>query len=131
MSEKEIKTVLPSYLSAGPHGLGDPDDKRLRTSERKVLIPQLIRKRSREVKCLAEVRAFEKCAKDNGLLVTFKCGDVTDKLKDCMAHWFYNEDFNKECTQIYLDERSEYRRTGISKKHKEQMAAEQQEQHNT
>lgn len=102
---------------------GDPDDKHLRTSERKVLIPQLIRKRSREVKCLSEVKAFEQCAKDNGLLVTFKCGEVTDKLKECMAYWFYDEGFIKECTQIYLDERSEYRRTGISKKQKERMAA--------
>lgn len=92
-------------------------------SERKILIPQLIRERARKVKCVDEVSAFEKCCKENGLLITFKCKEPTSKLKECMAHWFYNEDFNQECRNIYLEQRSEYRRTGISKKQKERLAA--------
>lgn len=96
-----------------------------------MLIPQLLRKRSREVKCVPEVAEFEKCAKESGLLMPFKCRAPTDKLKECMAYWFYNEEFVNECTQMYLDERSEYRRTGISKKQREQMAAEAQETNKT
>lgn len=45
-----------------------------------------------------------------------------------MGRWYYNEEFIQESTQIYLDERSEYRRTGISKKQKEQMAKAEKEE---
>lgn len=100
-------------------------------SERKVLIPELMRKRARALKCVPEVKDFEACVKESGLLMPFKCKAVTDKYKDCMAHWFYDESFITECTQVYLNERSEYRRTGISKKQREQMAAEQQQANNT
>jgi len=39
-------------------------------------------------------------------------------MKTCMNKWYYDQDFIKECTELYLEERSEYRRTGIPKKHK-------------
>jgi COX assembly protein 1 len=39
-------------------------------------------------------------------------------MKTCMKKWYYDQDFIKECTELYLEERSEYRRTGISKKHR-------------
>lgn len=150
----EIKTVLSSKLSGGPHGLGkptmkfitierisfesipnfggcffetkwlyrqvtvsgDPDDKTLRTSEIKVLIPQIIRERARKIKCVPEVQQFEECCKKEGLLMTFRCKPQTNDLKKCMGHWFHDTQFNEECTQFYLDQRSEYRRTGIQKK---------------
>lgn len=48
--------------------------------------------------------------------MSFRCKPQTAELKDCMAHWFFDETFNEECKQIYLDQRSEYRRTGIPKK---------------
>lgn len=116
-----------SLIQFDRKSLGDPNDKRLRTSEIKILIPQIIRKRAREVKCIPEVSEFEKCCKAAGVLSPFKCRAPTDKLKECMAYWYYNEDFVKECTQIYLDERSEYRRTGITKKQKARMAEEQEQ----
>lgn len=78
------------------------------------------------MKCVSEVAEFEKCAKESGILMPFKCRAPTDKLKECLAYWFHNEEFVNECTQMYLDERSEYRRTGISKKQKERMAAQQE-----
>lgn len=87
-----------------------------------MLIPQVIRERARKVKCVPEVKAFESCCKEHGLMMTFRCKDQTAKLKECMAKWFYDEKFVAECTQIYLDQRSEYRRTGISKKDRERMA---------
>lgn len=102
---------------------GDPEDKTLRVSERKILIPQLIRERARKVKCVEEVAAFQQCAKDNGLLVTFNCRQPTEKLKECLAYWFHDAEFNNECKQIYLEQRTEYRTTGVSKKQKERQAA--------
>lgn len=111
--------LIIDYLSF----LGDPDDRTLRTSERKVLIPQLIRERARKIKCVTEVSAFEKCCKEHGLMMSFNCKPQTEKFKECMARWYYNEDFVKECTQIYLDERSEYRRTGVSKKKEQKLQA--------
>lgn len=75
-----------------------------------------MRERARKLKCIPEVKEFEKCAQENGLLMPFKCQSQNSTMKDCLAYWFYNEEFKNECTQIYLDERSEYRRTGISKK---------------
>lgn len=55
--------------------------------------------------------------------MSFKCKPQTEQLKQCMARWFYDEKFIEECTQVYLDQRSEYRRTGITKKERERMAA--------
>lgn len=88
-----------------------------------MLIPQLIRERARKIKCVDEVDAFQKCCKENGLLITFKCKPQTEKLKECLAYWFTDDGFNKECKEVYLNERSEYRRTGISKKQKERELA--------
>lgn len=101
---------------------GDPDDKTLRTNEIKVLIPQIVRERARKEKCTAEVAEFEKCCKATGLMMAFKCRPQTAILKECMGRWYYDDAFFEECKQVYLDQRSEYRRTGISKKQKERMA---------
>lgn len=90
-----------------------------------------MRERARRVKCIPEVHEFEKCAKESGLLLPFLCRQPTDKMKECLAHWFLDDGFKNECTQMYLEERSEYRRTGISKKQKARMAAEQEEMNNT
>lgn len=49
----------------------------------------------------------------------FKCQPQNNKMKDCLAKWYYNDEFKNECTQMYLEDRSEYRRTGISKKQRE------------
>lgn len=91
----------------------------------------MMRDRARKIKCIPEVKEFEKCAKETGLMMPFKCKEPTDKMKECLAYWFYNDDFKNECTKLYLDERSEYRRTGISKKQKQRMAAEQQQTNDT
>jgi len=37
-------------------------------------------------------------------------------MKECMEKWYHNEDFIQECTEQYLNERSEFRKTGIPKK---------------
>lgn len=63
--------------------------------------------------------AFCKCAKEQGLKVTFMCRQENKVLKDCLAKWFYDEEFREECKMQYLQERSEYRRTGLTKKQQE------------
>lgn len=68
---------------------------------------------------------FGECCKSMGLMMPFKCKVETEKLKECMGKWFYDEHFVNECTEIYLDQRSEYRRTGISKKQRDKMTAEE------
>uniref|UniRef100_A0A182W9P6 COX assembly mitochondrial protein n=1 Tax=Anopheles minimus TaxID=112268 RepID=A0A182W9P6_9DIPT len=109
----------------GPHGLGDPDDRRLRKVELEVLIPKIMRERAKTEKCLTEVKAFEDCCKDAGLFMVAKCQVQNDALKACSLEWYRNEQFKKECTEIYLVERSEFRRTGIPKKFRKNNANDQ------
>lgn len=45
----------------------------------------------------------------------YKCRSEVKGLNDCMAKWFVNEDFIKECRDQYLQERRQYRLTGIKK----------------
>lgn len=47
--------------------------------------------------------------------MVFKCRDENAVLKSCLASWYNNEEFRQLCTEEYLKERSEYRRTGIKK----------------
>ncbi|XP_012259456.2 COX assembly mitochondrial protein homolog isoform X3 [Athalia rosae] len=124
----------------GPHGLGDPDDLSLRKVEENVLIPKLIREVSRQEKCTEEVQGtmlalhrvyndgpvlcnlqhtFTQCCCDSGLLMVVKCRNENNLLKECLAKWFTNTEFAAACKQRYLAERSEYRRTGITKKRRE------------
>lgn len=110
----------------GPHGLGDPNDRTLRKVEIEVMIPKVMRDRAKVVKCIDEVKDFETCCKSSGLMMWYKCRKENTALKDCYTKWYSNDEFKAECTEIYLQERSEFRRTGISKKRREYMAAQGQ-----
>lgn len=44
------------------------------------------------------------------------CRKENSKLKECLTHWYNDEDFKKECKREYLEERAEFRRTGLTKK---------------
>lgn len=109
------KSVLPNKLSEGPKGLGDPDDRTLRKVEIDVMIPKLIREKAKAEKCKEEVAEFEKCCKASSILMVVKCRTQNSILKDCLGGWYNNEEFKKICTDEYLDQRSEYRRTGVKK----------------
>ncbi|XP_043274682.1 COX assembly mitochondrial protein homolog [Venturia canescens] len=117
--KKLNKSVLPKHLGGGPHGLGDPDDKSLRKIERDVVIMQKVRERTKAEKCHVEWRAFGDCAAENKLLMPFLCRKENTILRECCERWYKDEAFVKECTEQYLEERSEYRRTGITKKQKQ------------
>ncbi|XP_012283002.1 COX assembly mitochondrial protein homolog [Orussus abietinus] len=107
--------VLPNRYGGGPHGLGDPDDKSLRKLERDVIITEKMRVKSKKEKCKAEFEAFSECCKNSNLFLAVACRKENADFKTCLRQWFTNEQLREECTQEYLEERSEYRRTGIPK----------------
>lgn len=117
-SSKSEYSMISPKLGGGPKGLGDPDDKSMRKVEKDILVPKLIRERTKAEKCVDEVKEFHKCCLDNGLLHVVRCRKENTEMRACMTKWFYDKDFIKECTEQYLAERSEYRRTGIPKKHR-------------
>ncbi|KAK7873930.1 hypothetical protein R5R35_012944 [Gryllus longicercus] len=106
------KGVLPKKLGGGPFGLGDPDDRSLRKVEVEVLIPKKMREKARVDNCAIETEAFNKCCKDASLAMVIKCRKENAALKDCLGRWYSNEAFKQQCTEEYLQERSEFRRTG-------------------
>lgn len=117
MIETQTKTERLRY-GGGPHNLGDPNDKHLRKVEKDVLIPQKMRDKAKEEKCVQEVKEFSECCKKANVLMGFKCQKENSALKKCLTQWYNDLDFREQCTQEYLDERSEYRRTGTSKRPK-------------
>lgn len=78
-----------------------------------------MRERTKNEKCYDLVQEWGKCVKANGLMMVVRCRKENDIMQECTRQWYTNEDFVKECTEIYLNERSEYRRTGIPKKKRE------------
>ncbi|GAB6019190.1 hypothetical protein CHUAL_000809 [Chamberlinius hualienensis] len=108
--------VLPTKYSAGPHGLGDPEDRTLRKVEDEILVPRKMRDKAKNEKCVAEVAEFNRCCKAAGLSMVYKCRKENDDLKNCLTRWYQDEDFKKICQEEYLNERSEFRRTGIRTK---------------
>ena len=109
-------TVLPPRMSGGPHGLGDPEDRSLRRVEVEVLIPKIMRERARSTKCAEVADSFSKCCSENGLTMVYKCRTENDALKSCLTRWYEDAGFRQECTDIYLEERSAYRATGLKAK---------------
>ncbi|KAK8730449.1 hypothetical protein OTU49_008016 [Cherax quadricarinatus] len=104
------------FRNRGPHGLGDPDDKSLRKVEIEVCIPKKMRDIARSEKCATEVEEFTKCCKDSSFSMVVKCRPQNTALWDCLTKWYNDEGFKEHCKNIYLEERSEYRRTGLSSK---------------
>ncbi|CAG9788724.1 unnamed protein product [Diatraea saccharalis] len=109
------KSVLPPKFSEGPFGLGDPDDKTLRKVEIEVMIPKIMREKAKTEKCTKEVLDFEKCCKEASLLMVVKCRKQNLALKECLGSWYKNDEFRQQCTEEYLKQRTEYRKTGIKK----------------
>lgn len=130
--------------------IGDPDDSRLRKVEMDVLIPKKMREKAKAEKCKLEVTGihdgfvyfisvtiylfnlyndcdlnvvteFSKCAKEHGLSMVVKCRNENSIMQECLGRWFHDEEFKNICTQEYLNERSEYRRTGIGKQKNKHM----------
>lgn len=84
------------------------------------MIPKKMREKARQEKCVKEVAEFTKCGKEAGLSIVFRCRKENEVLKECLIKWFHNEEFRQQCTKEYLEERSEFRRTGIPTKERQQ-----------
>jgi len=115
IADKPRKSIPP--WKAGPLGLGDPEDRSLRRVETEVLIPMKMRDKGKE-RCSKEVEEFTKCCKESSIAMVVHCRQQNSALKSCLTSWYQNEDFKQECTEEFLKERTEYRRTGIKKKQK-------------
>lgn len=111
------------FLLRTPATVGDPDDRNLRKVEREVMVPKVMRELAKTQKCPEEVAAFESCCKSNSLMMVFNCRKENETLKECQAKWYKNDQFVSECTEIYLKQRAEYRRTGLTVKQRAAQAA--------
>lgn len=114
-------SLLSRKHAGGPHGLGDPLDRSLRKVEIDILIPKKMRDKARDEKCSEEVSAFSKCCKSSSVFMVIACRKENTALKDCLNKWYQDEVFKNRCKEEYLDERSEFRRTGILKKHQDEI----------
>lgn len=85
------------------------------------MIPKKMRDKAKSEKCLEEVKNFTACCKDNNILMVLSCRKENAALKECLERWYKDEGFKKVCTEEYLAERSEYRKTGITQKKKERL----------
>lgn len=115
-TESHESADRPPKFGGGPMGLGDPDDMHLRRVEKEILIAKKIRDKTRTDKCAAEVQVFNECCRRTGFGHVFKCRTENDNMKSCMGRWYFDPQFIQECTDEYLRERSEFRRTGVFKK---------------
>jgi len=123
---RKDKPVLHPSMSGGPQGLGDPDSTYLRTVETNIMIPERTKERAKS-KCVPEIKAFGKCGEKQGGLVMFKCRQEAKNLENCLEPWYNNAELIKLATEEYLQERAEYRRTGISKKDRKKEEEHEQE----
>lgn len=83
-----------------------------------------MRDRAKKYHCSEVVKAFETCCKANSIMMVVRCRAENDALKTCLTKWYRDEDFVKECTEIYLKDRAEYRSSGLTKKQRARMALE-------
>lgn len=87
-------------------------------------MPKIMRERAKQSHCLEAVKAFETCCKASNVMMVVKCRTENDALKQCLERWYKDEGFIKECTDIYLKDRTEYRSSGMTKKQRARIAAE-------
>lgn len=85
------------------------------------MVPKKMRDIAKVEKCTEQVQKFSACCAQNNVLMVFSCQKENSELKECLSQWYKDEDFKKRCTEEYLNERSEYRRTGITQKQKQRL----------
>lgn len=111
---------LKAEVNYGPHGVGDPDDMTLRKMEKNLLIPQIRRKIVNKEKCPKEIEEYQDCVcKTDLIFAAFRCKDLKLKMANCLEFWNEDEDLYRRAKNVYLEERREYRKTGITKETKE------------
>jgi len=110
------KTVLPSSMAGGPKGLGDPNDRSLRRNETELLIPNRVKEEIENVECRLDFLDMVNCIhKEGDLKATERCHDPMQVYWRCKRAKLNDPEFRQRITEKYLDERAEYRRTGLSR----------------
>ncbi|KAG2465044.1 COXM1 protein, partial [Polypterus senegalus] len=89
----------------------------LRHVEKDVLIPKLMREKARQ-RCSEKVQDFTHCCQESGFLMVLKCREENAALKGCLISHYKDPHLFEECKQEYLQEREEYRKTGIPAKNR-------------
>lgn len=92
---------------------GDPDDKRMYKKEH-----HFVRNKVREaarILCADVMREFAICAANAGLKIGFKCQNENRAQYECMKKWIEDEKLYKVMMEEYLEERTRFRLTGVSK----------------
>ncbi|XP_071502432.1 COX assembly mitochondrial protein homolog [Diadema antillarum] len=97
------------------------DDDYLRKVEYEVLIPKKMREKAK-VRCAEQVNAFTECCKLNGLGMVVKCREENNAMKQCITKHYQDQEFFDMCKKEYLQERSEFRKTGVRMKDKPKAA---------
>ncbi|VDK45544.1 unnamed protein product [Anisakis simplex] len=111
------KTVLPQYSTAGPFGLGEPDDRTLRRIEADVIIPNRMNAVIEKVDCKDRYMDLVTCLRNDGAVRGLhSCKEVLAVFNACKAERFQDPVFRERMTEEYLNERSEARRTGKTAK---------------
>lgn len=77
------------------------------------MIPKKMRDKAKEEKCVEEVKNFTECCRNHSVLMVVKCRKENTALKNCLTKWYEDEDFRSLCKKEYLEERSQFRKTGI------------------
>ena len=99
----------------------DPDPS-LRRVEKDILIPKIMRDRSRQYACAAQVKAFNDCCLQYkpGTLKSYftfiNCKNENDAMMQCMNEKFLSMDYYYECKEIYLHEKKLFQKTDVLKK---------------
>lgn len=52
------------------------------------------------------------------MAMVFKCREENRRYQQCLNRWYNDEPFVNECKEIYLQQRAEFRLTGIKKRNK-------------
>ncbi|XP_059801002.1 COX assembly mitochondrial protein homolog [Hypanus sabinus] len=99
--------------------VGGKETQYLRHVEKDVLIPKMVREKSKEL-CSDKVEDFTQCCQKNGFLMVVKCRKENAALKECLTGHYNDSTLYEECKQQYLKEREEFQRTGIPSKKRQQ-----------
>ncbi|XP_052761535.1 COX assembly mitochondrial protein homolog [Mya arenaria] len=111
-------TVLSPKLTAGPLGLGDPDDTYLRKVEVEIVYKKM--RETSALRCEEESRDFHECMKANpNASFSWRCRKAMQGLKRCQNEWFKKDGFFEEMRDEYIKQRAEFRKTGVCRMAKE------------
>ncbi|OON23529.1 hypothetical protein X801_00558 [Opisthorchis viverrini] len=109
-------TILPSNDVSGPLGLGDPASEELNSVELETIIPALMNDRLRVQECLEPWDKWTVCSQKYRRVASIFCHRVFFEALKCNKDHIADPEFFEEMKRLYLEMRSDYRRTGVEKR---------------